>query len=452
MKKEEYIEKVLAHIQNKAFVSTIRQEIEGHIDDRELYYKDCGYDTETAQQKAIEHMGSAEKIGKEMNLIHKNTPALIKGMISIVVYILGFIIAAIDLDFMIISTDPGEIYFSVFLASLITFASGAICYNIAYKNKLKELMIAFGIINLLGMMSPFTFLAFGYSIVGFVFNFRSVFGIPSEGIVYGPDFIGNSIGSAATNDFCYISILVLTALFCLTPLISGTISLCSAKKMNKDLSDKKATGNSKHFKRYGILLLVLTIIGTVTLTIETTAHCVSIIKDYIVFADSEDTDIDESINIFNSLELPISKDNLEELNSLEEYSTSDAKEFGFVTTMIHQNNHYTVQLCDNDADGFYEEKRIFSSFSSSIKESDFDKIKEGMHTEELFEIIPIAQVSDYSYVITDNGYEENIDLYADGELIKHFISANLHMVCKNGIITELEYSPAQSESKLFKDN
>ena len=79
--------------------------------------------------------------------------------------------------------------------------------------------------------------------------------------------------------------------------------------MNKDLSDKKATGNSKHFKRYGILLLVLTIIGTVTLTIETTAHCVSIIKDYIVFADSEDTDIDESINIFNSLELPISKDN-----------------------------------------------------------------------------------------------------------------------------------------------
>lgn len=222
--------------------------------------------------------------------------------------------------------------------------------------------------------------------------------------------------------------------------------------MNKDLSDKKATGNLKHFKRYGILLLVLTIIGTATLTIETTAHCVSIIKDYIVFSDSEDTDIDESINIFSSLELPISKDNLDELNSLEEYSTSDAKEFGFVTTMIHQNNHYTVQLWDNDADGYYDEKRIFSSFSSSIKESDFDKIKEGMHTEELFEIIPIAQVSDYSYLITDNGYEENIDLYADGELIKHFISANLHIVCKNGIITELEYSPAQSESKLFKDN
>lgn len=216
--------------------------------------------------------------------------------------------------------------------------------------------------------------------------------------------------------------------------------------MNKDLSDKKATGNLKHFKRYGILLLVLTIIGTATLTIETTAHCVSIIKDYIVFSDSEDTDIDESINIFSSLELPISKDNLDELNSLEEYSTSDAKEFGFVTTMIHQNNHYTVQLWDNDADGYYDEKRIFSIFTpSDIKESDFDKIKKGISTDELFKIIPISQMTDYSYIITADGYEENIDLYAEGEEIQYEYPAHLFIICKNGIITELDYSPASDE-------
>ena len=91
MKKEEYIEKVLAHIQNKAFVSTIRQEIEGHIDDRELYYKDCGYDTETAQQKAIEHMGSADKLGIEMDMLHDYKKQKIVCIIGLVIFILHLI-------------------------------------------------------------------------------------------------------------------------------------------------------------------------------------------------------------------------------------------------------------------------------------------------------------------------------------------------------------------------
>ncbi len=455
MKKEEYIEKVLAHIQNKAFVSTIRQEIEGHIDDRELYYKDCGYDTETAQQKAIEHMGSAEKIGEEMNKLHKNIPALVTGIISIIIYIFGFLTVAlvfISIAIGIVDNDNTNAYILVFSASLITFASGAICYNIAYKNKFDELMAVFGITNLVGMLSPITFIPFGYSIAGFIFNFNFALSISNEDFMEYPRFFGSSAGEGAENTFCYIIILILTYSFILAPLISGIISVSCAKKMNSDLSDNKTAKMLKHFKHYGILLLVLSIIGTATLTAEIAAHHTAIVRGNTAFEESTAPNAEEAMELFNSIELPISKDNLDELNSLEEYSTSDAKEFGSVTTMIHQNNHYTVQLWDNDADGFYEEKRIFSSFSSSIKESDFDKIKEGMRTEELFEIIPIAQVSDYSYVITDNGYEENIDLYADGELIKHFISANLHIVCKNGIITELEYSPAQSESKLFKDN
>lgn len=455
MKKEEYIEKVLAHIQNKAFVNTIRQEIEGHIDDRELYYKDCGYDTETAQQKAIEHMGSAEEVGKEMNRLHKNTSALVTGIISIIIYIFGFLAIAIvfiSIAIGIVDNGNSEIYIFAFSASLITFISGTICYNIAYKNKFDELMAVFGITNLVGVLSPVTFIPFGYSITGFVFNFNFALSIPNGDVMEYPRFFGSSTGEGAENIFCYICMLILTYSFILAPLITGLISIKCAKKMDSDLSDNKTAKMLKHFKHYGILLLVLSIIGTTTLTAEIAAHHMAITRGNIAFEESTEPNAEEAIKLFNSLELPISKDKLDELNSLEEYSTSDAKEYGFVNTTILQNNHYTVQLWDNDADGYYEEKRIFASFSSNIKESDFDKIKEGMHTEELFEIIPIAQVSDYSYVITDNGYEENIDLYADGELIKHFISANLHMVCKNGIITELEYSPAQSESKLFKDN
>ncbi len=70
MNTEEYIENILKHIQNKAFINTVRQELEGHIDDRIFYYKEIGYDENTACQKAIEHMGSADKIGEEMNMLH----------------------------------------------------------------------------------------------------------------------------------------------------------------------------------------------------------------------------------------------------------------------------------------------------------------------------------------------------------------------------------------------
>ena len=449
MKKEEYIEKVLAHIQNKAFVSTIRQEIEGHIDDRELYYKDCGYDTETAQQKAIEHMGSAEEIGEEMNRLHKNIPALVTGIISIIIYIFGFFTVAlvfISIAIGIVDSDNTNAYILVFSASLITFISGAICYNIAYKNKFDELMAVFGITNLVGMLSPVTFIPFGYSITGFIFNFNFALSIPNEDFMEYPRFFGSSAGEGAENTFCYIIILILTYSFILAPLISGIISVSCAKKMNSDLSDNKTAKMLKHFKHYGILLLVLSIIGTATLTAEIAAHHTAIIRGNTAFEESTAPNAEEAMELFNSIELPFNKDNLKELNSLEEYSTSDAKEFGFVTTMIHQNNHYTVQLWDNDADGYYDEKRIFSIFTpSDIKESDFDKIKKGISTDELFKIIPISQMTDYSYIITADGYEENIDLYAEGEEIQYEYPAHLFIICKNGIITELDYSPASDE-------
>lgn len=70
MNTEEYIENVLKHIQNKSFVATIKQELEGHIGDRVFYYEEIGYDKDTAQQKAMEHMGDADKVGEQMNILH----------------------------------------------------------------------------------------------------------------------------------------------------------------------------------------------------------------------------------------------------------------------------------------------------------------------------------------------------------------------------------------------
>lgn len=91
MKKEEYIENVLKHIQNKVFISTIREELEGHIADRELYYKECGYDDETSLQRAMEHMGSADAVGSQLNSIHYNEKLVKRFKICFITYIVLYL-------------------------------------------------------------------------------------------------------------------------------------------------------------------------------------------------------------------------------------------------------------------------------------------------------------------------------------------------------------------------
>ena len=142
MKKEEYIEKVLAHIQNKAFVSTIRQEIEGHIDDRELYYKDCGYDTETAQQKAIEHMGSADKLGIQMDMLHDYKKQKIVCIIGLVIFILHLICIKYLSSLIFIF----EVYITPQNAC-VSLIMACIVYRCAFVSRCRIVMLISGIVS-----------------------------------------------------------------------------------------------------------------------------------------------------------------------------------------------------------------------------------------------------------------------------------------------------------------
>ena len=99
MKKEEYINKVLLHIKNKAYLATVKNELEGHISDRENYYIEIGYDNETATVKAMEHMGDADLLGEKMNRLHHDKTFKVGHHISII------IAAAIYFSYVIIFDD-----------------------------------------------------------------------------------------------------------------------------------------------------------------------------------------------------------------------------------------------------------------------------------------------------------------------------------------------------------
>lgn len=61
MDKNEYIDRVLSHIKDRNFVNTIKIELANHLADREEYYTEIGYSAEISAQKAVEHMGDADK-------------------------------------------------------------------------------------------------------------------------------------------------------------------------------------------------------------------------------------------------------------------------------------------------------------------------------------------------------------------------------------------------------
>lgn len=70
--RNDYINSVLEQIDDKTLRREIRKELSAHIDDREEYFKDCGYDDEQAAKMAVERMGSPEAAADGFSKVHKN--------------------------------------------------------------------------------------------------------------------------------------------------------------------------------------------------------------------------------------------------------------------------------------------------------------------------------------------------------------------------------------------
>lgn len=118
---EEYIESVIRHIENKAFINTVKQELRGHIDDRILYYEEIGYNSQTAQQKAIEHMGDADTVGEKMNMLHDYKKHKIISVIGFVIFIIN--LAVLRFSTYLLDNRITKYLFipNIFLSLLITF-------------------------------------------------------------------------------------------------------------------------------------------------------------------------------------------------------------------------------------------------------------------------------------------------------------------------------------------
>lgn len=148
MNKDDYINDVLKHISNKAFIGSIRQELEGHIDDRILYYEEIGYDTDSSTEKAIAHLGNADKLGEEMNLLHNYKKHRIISITGLILFALNMLMLYCTHE--VLKNFSLEIsYIAILIYTCISLVISSFVYKFAFEAREKTILTIQGILTAL---------------------------------------------------------------------------------------------------------------------------------------------------------------------------------------------------------------------------------------------------------------------------------------------------------------
>lgn len=95
MQINEFLNSVCEQIKYKPIRNTIAEELKDHIEDKKEELIEMGQNEEEAEKNAVEQMGDAEIIGKELNKVHRHRLDWKLLIILVVLLIFGFVISYI---------------------------------------------------------------------------------------------------------------------------------------------------------------------------------------------------------------------------------------------------------------------------------------------------------------------------------------------------------------------
>jgi hypothetical protein len=168
----------------------VERELSAHIDDRVSYYVDAGWDEETANEKAMEHMGNAEDIAEKMSKVHNKVNRFVMLVISMSIFGLYFIL---ELPFWVFRmTDlsivfEGDEWYTVLIRDYFLIIVLLVLTGIAYSKR--------GIISKITMLIDFSivFLNVLNIILILYYLFRDFDGLADLPFIHGIDFVANIV-------------------------------------------------------------------------------------------------------------------------------------------------------------------------------------------------------------------------------------------------------------------
>lgn len=116
---DEYVELSAKKIRNRKQREQFKKEMRNHILDRVEYYTDSGYDEETAIEKAIDHMGSAETVGEEMGRVHRSILDIIIDILAALLFPFVILVAFFIVTFFVDKGNLGNHFLSEFIFFLV---------------------------------------------------------------------------------------------------------------------------------------------------------------------------------------------------------------------------------------------------------------------------------------------------------------------------------------------
>lgn len=413
MNKKEYIEKVLNHISGKAQKSQAEYELSDHIDDRKNYYIDCGIDREQAEIKAVEKMGDPDRVGIEFNRLHRNSAMLFIAVIFNVLYVLLLLISlSARSEFFIV--PPASLWKTPETNSVVCFVStlgvalslAAIAFS--YKSKNNVILIITGVTQIISFVAfPIFSMPFAYTIAGLIFCFpftvqqgETFFGDCAENLIY-----------STVNAIVFILLLYILTSFAL---INGVASLLESKNIIY-LKDKKYSKRDKQFKRYLSFITVIFTVGVIALSVEAVYDNYKNEQIQQSFNDEYAEDYLKAQDVFESINLPLSKNESDKIVKSHVVSNDDLQYYKDFNTIVLYDNDVgaIVTIADEDSDGIletmiYDQMLFDNAYCNSYNFA--DDIKIGITIDEFKSIYYFSDYNTYEAYYNGSTKFETIEL------------------------------------------
>lgn len=436
MNRDEYINQVIALVNSRADKREIRRELEAHIDDRIEYFTESGYDSDLATQRAVEKMGSPTDVAVSMEKLHNHTHWIIMSVAFTLLYIVGLVFANVrSYDFAIINfVDFEEVSQVGSIVSVLIFLCGALAFLSTFKSKSTVLLWIFGIVSIA------TPLLSGYALIPFAYQLVSIFtDFPAAVICNEPFFnIGEvfwHIDDLFVNGmptFIFYLLVIICILISLLCVVSGIVSIAYAKDI---CSDSPSKGFEKRVKKYTLLLIIISAVALTGTACEEIYDSVYYHKVNKTFTDNLSSNFESAKAEFDSITLPMSSQQVTELAEAKNLSDYEIDDMEFGMLGLYQNEAFTVQINDNDYDGIYENKRMFSTNFVNLSSEQTEKItslSSGSSIEELENIVGAENITDYRETADGDNIKTEINIYT-------FNGKDYWFYYENGVLTETEF-------------
>lgn len=436
MNRDEYINRVISLVNSRADKREIRRELEAHIDDRIEYFTESGYDRESATQRAVEKMGSPTDVAVSMEKLHNHTHWVIMSVAFIFVYIIGLIFADVRFyDFAIINLiDFEEVSRVGSIVSVLIFLCGAFAFLSTFKSKSTVLLWIFGIVSIA------TPLLSGYALIPFAYQLVSIFTDFPAAVMFNEPFFNTGevfwhIDDLFVNGMplpVFYSLVILCILISLLCVVSGIVSIAYARDI---CSDSPSNGLEKRAKKYALLLLIISAVALTGTACEGIYDSVYYYRENKAFTDNLSSNFENAKAEFDNITLPMTSQQVSELAREKNLTDYDIDEMKYGMLAFYQNEAFTVQLNDNDDDGIYENKRMFSTNFVDLSSEQTEKIKslnKGSSIEELENIAGAENITDYRETAEGDNIKTEINIYT-------FNGKDYWFYYENGVLTETEF-------------